>query len=271
MIARNIVKYLLLGVGLVVFGYPFVWMSVGSLKPELEIGNLRLWSSMLSVNSYQQVFAKIPISRAFLNSLFVSLSVTTLVVVLGSMVGYALAKLQFFGKGILYLLILFTMMIPFQITLIPQYVLMVKLGWTDTYLSLIVPSMMSGLSIILFRQFFMSVPQALIDAARIDGCSEIHILFRLIWPLSRPVIITVAILTFMASWNDVLWPLIVVRERSLMTMPQLVTIFVIGGEAESQLGPLLAAATLLALPVVLAYAFFQRYFIESMASSGIKG
>lgn len=265
------VKYLLLVTGLVVFGYPFIWMVAGSLKPELEISNLKLWSTMLSFNSYRQVLTKIPVGRAFFNSLFVSLSVTTLVVVLGSMVGYALAKLRFFGKSVLYLLILFTMVIPFQITLIPQYVLMVKLGWTDTYLSLIVPSMMSGLSIILFRQFFISVPQALIDAARIDGCNEFAILFRLIWPLSRPVIITVAILTFMASWNDVLWPLIVVRDRSLMTMPQLVTIFVIDGESESQLGPLLAAATLLALPVILAYSFFQRYFIESMASSGIKG
>jgi multiple sugar transport system permease protein len=256
---------------MVVFAYPFLWMIAGSLKPEIEISDLELWSSKLSFHSYAQVFTKIPIGRAFLNSMFVSLSVTTLVVVLGSMVGYALAKLKFFGKSVLYLLILFTMMIPFQITLIPQYVLMVKLGWTDTYLSLIVPAMMSGFSIILFRQFFMSVPQALIDAARIDGCSDLRILFQLIWPLSRPVIITVAILTFMASWNDVLWPLIVVRDRSMMTMPQIVTIFVTGGEAESQLGLLLASATLLALPVIVAYAFFQRYFIESMAATGIKG
>jgi len=163
------------------------------------------------------------------------------------------------------------MMIPAQITLIPQYVLMVKLGLTDTYFSLILPTMMSALSIILFRQFFMSIPQALIDAARLDGCGDMTILFRLIFPLSRPVIITVAILTFMASWNDVLWPLIVVRDRSLMTMPQLVTLFVVGGESESQLGSLLAAATLLAVPVIVAYAFFQRYFIESMANTGLKG
>src|SRR5208283_4014369 len=195
----RIFKYVLLFVGLIVFGYPFVWMVVGSLKPELEISNLKLWSSMLTLNSYSQVFNKIPIGRAFFNSVFVSMSVTVLVVIFGSMVGYALAKLRFVGKSILYLLILFTMMIPFQITLIPQYVLMVKLGWTDTYLSLIIPSIMSSFSIILFRQFFLSIPQALIDAARIDGCSELHILFRLIWPLSKPVIITVAILTFMAS------------------------------------------------------------------------
>jgi len=264
-------KYLALAIGAVVFAYPFVWMIAGSLKPEMEIPNLSLWSSNFSLTSYAHVFERIPISRAFLNSMFVSCSITALVVVLSSMVGYALAKLNFFGKEALYLLIMFTMMIPFQITLIPQYVLMVKLQWTDTYLALIVPSMMSGLGIILFRQSFRGIPDALIDAARMDGCSEFTILFRLIWPLSKPVILTVAILTFMASWNDVLWPLIVIRDRSLMTMPQLVTIFVTGGEAESQLGSLLAAATLLALPVILAYSFFQRYFIESMASTGIKG
>jgi len=268
---KKTLLYFVLLVGMVIFAYPFIWMIAGSLKPEAEISNLELWSSKFSFHSYWQVLTKIPIGRAFLNSMIVSLSVTTLVVVLGSMVGYALAKLKFFGKTALYLLILFTMMIPFQITLIPQYVLIVKLGWTDTYLSLIVPAMMSGFSIILFRQFFMNVPQALIDAARIDGCSDLRILFQLIWPLSRPVIITVAILTFMASWNDVLWPLIVVRERSMMTMPQIVTIFVTGGEAETQLGQLLASATLLALPVITAYAFFQRYFIESMAATGIKG
>lgn len=268
---RTSLKYLLLILGAIVFAYPFLWMIAGSFKPEPEINGFSLWSSHFILNGYRAVFTKIPIVRALVNSLIVSLSVTASVVVFGSMVGYALAKLDFLGRGALYLLILFTMMIPFQITLIPQYILMVKLGWTDSYLSLIVPAMMSGFSIVLFRQFFMSVPGALIDAAKIDGCSDLHILFRIIWPISRPVIITVAILTFMASWNDVLWPLLVIRESSLMTMPQLVTIFVTGGQAETQLGSLLAAATLLALPVTIAYAFFQRYFIDSMAATGIKG
>ncbi|HTY09672.1 MAG TPA: carbohydrate ABC transporter permease [Bacteroidota bacterium] len=268
---KSALKFFCLLAGAVVFAYPFLWMLAGSFKPELEINNLSLWSPRVSVHSYEQVLTKIPIARAFLNSVIVSLSTTVSVVLFGSMVGYALARLRFFGSKLLYALILFTMMIPFQITLIPQYILMVKLGLTDTYVSLIAPTMMSAFSIIVFRQFFMTLPQALIDAARVDGCSELRILFLLIWPLSRAVILTVAILTFMASWNDVLWPLIVVRERTLMTMPQLVTIFVIGGEAESQLGMQLAAATLLALPVVVAYSFFQRYFIESMAYTGIKG
>ncbi len=268
---KTVFAYLVLIMGAVVFAYPFLWMIAGSLKPELEISNLSLLSSKVTMHSYEQVLTKIPIVKAFFNSLIVSGAITASVVLLGSMVGYALAKLRFVGNSFMYLLILFTTMIPFQIVLIPQYTLIVKLGLTDSYLGLILPTVMSAFSIILFRQFFRSIPHELIDAARIDGCSEFGILFRIIWPISRPILVTVSILTFMTSWNEVLWPLMVVRERSLMTMPQLVTIFTIGGEAESQLGSLLAAATLLALPVVVVYSFFQRYFIESMAYTGLKG
>ena len=268
---KTFLKYLLLGVGAVVFAYPFLWMIASSLKPESQIGGLGLYSPDFTLRNYAQVFTRIPIGRAFLNSLFVSLTTTVSVLVFGSMVGYALARLQFAGKSIVYAVVIFTMTLPFQLTLIPQYILMVKLGITDTYMALIAPTLMTAFSIVLFRQFFLQIPQALIDAARIDGCSDTRILFQLVWPLSRPVLITVSILTFMTSWNEVLWPLIVVRDRTLMTLPQLVTLFTIGGEAESLLGLQLAAATLLALPVILAYAFFQRYFIESMASTGIKG
>jgi ABC-type glycerol-3-phosphate transport system permease component len=268
---RTVVRYLFLTLGAVVFAYPFLWMIAGSLKPELEIWGMGLWSDHFSLRSYEMVTTKIPIGRAFLNSIVVSLATTGSVVLFGSMVGYALARLRFAGGRILYLLILFTMMIPFQIVLVPQYILMVKLGLTDTYVSLIAPTLLSAFSIVLFRQFFLAIPQGLIDAARMDGATELTILFRLVWPLSRPVVITVSILTFMSSWNEVLWPLMVIRDRSLMTMPQIVTLFTIGGEAEAQLGSLLAAATMLAMPVIVAYAFFQRYFIESMATTGIKG
>jgi multiple sugar transport system permease protein len=268
---KSAVKYGTLLIGACLFAYPFLWMFAASLKPEIEIGGFSLWSEHFTFAHYEQVFARIPIGRAFINSVIVSFCTTASVIVFGSMVGYALARLRFRGRNALYFLILFTMMIPFQITLIPQYVLMVKLGITDTYLALIAPTMISTLGIIMFRQFFMSIPQALIDAARIDGCSDLRIIFSVIWPLSRPVVITVAILSFMASWNEVLWPIIVVRDRSLMTLPQVVTLFTIGGQAEAQLGLQLAAATLLALPIIIAYSFFQRYFIESMVSSGVKG
>jgi len=267
---KKAVLYLLLIFGALLFMYPFLWMLSASLAPENELSKLTLLPSTLTLHSYGQVFQKIPIGRSFLNSIFVSLSITAGVLLFGSMVGYALSRLRFRGRNLIFYVIIFTMTLPFQITLIPQYILMVKFGWVDTYLSLIVPYLMNAFAIIMFRQYFMSFPQDLIDAARIDGCNEAQILFRILWPNAVPALITVGIITFMASWNEVLWPLIVIRNESLMTMPQLVTLFAVGGRAESQLGVKLASATMLAIPIVLAYVFFQRYFIQSMATTGMK-
>ncbi len=267
---KKLLYYLALILGAVVFVYPFFWMIMASLAPEAELGRLTLFPSSISLHSYQQVFSKIPVIRALLNSLLVSLSVTAGVLVFGSMIGFALSKLQFRGRNLIFYIIIFTMSLPFQITLIPQYILMVKFHWVDTYLALIVPYMINALGILMFRQYFMSIPQDLIDAAYIDGCNEFQILFRILWPNSLPALITVGIITFMTTWNEVLWPLIVIRKQDFMTMPQLIALFAVGGRAEGQLGAKLAAATLLALPIIIAYTFFQRYFIESMASSGMK-
>ncbi len=267
---KKTVLYAFLIIFGLIFAYPFLWMLSATLKPEPEIGSIGLISGSFSLDNYRVVFNKINVGRAFFNSILVSLCVTASVIIFGSIIGYALARLNFFGKTLIINTILFTMVIPFQITMIPMYILMVKFGWIDSYLALIVPAMISSFGILLFRQFFLDIPQDLIDAARMDGCGEATILFRIIWPLSTPVIITVAILTFMASWNDVLWPLIVIREQDFMTMPQVVTLFKTGGAADSQLGVELAAAALLAIPIVVIYAFFQKYFIESMASSGLK-
>ncbi len=267
---KKAIFYLLLLMGALLFMYPFIWMLSASLAPEMELGDLVLLPSTLTLKSYSEVIDKIPIGRAFLNSLLVSLSITGGVLVFGSMVGYALSRLRFRGRQLLFFVIIFTMTLPFQITLIPQYIIMVKFGWVDTYLALIIPYLMNALAIIMFRQYFMSIPQDLIDAARIDGCNELQILFRILWPNAVPALLTVGIITFMASWNEVLWPLIVIRNEDLMTMPQLVTLFAVGGRAESQLGAKLASATMLAIPIVVAYLFFQRYFIQSMATTGLK-
>lgn len=255
----------------ILFVYPFLWMLSATIRPEAEIGNFGIIPSEFTFDSYAKVFEKIPITRAFLNSVFVASCITFGVIIISSMIGYALARLRFRGRNLIFAILLFTMTLPFQITLIPQYILMVKFQWTESYLALIIPYLVNAFAIILFRQHFLSIPQDLVDAARIDGCSDFRILFRIFYPLSIPAIITVGIITFMTSWNEVLWPLIVIHQRELMTMPQLVTIFVVGGQAESLMGVKLAAATLLALPIVIAYSVFQRYFIESMATSGLKG
>jgi multiple sugar transport system permease protein len=267
---KKILIYLVLFAGALMFIYPFVWMVSASLAPENELSQLTFFPSHLTWASYAQMFSKIPIGRAFLNSMLVCISVTSGVLILSSMVGYALSRLQFPGRDLIFYIIIFTMTLPFQITLIPQYILIVKLGWVDSYWALIIPYFMNALGILIFRQHFKTLPQDLIDAARIDGCGDLHILFRILWPNSFPALVTVAILTFMSTWNEVLWPLVVIRSEKLMTMPQVVTLFAVGGRAESQLGAKMAAATMLAIPILVAYTFFQRYFIQSMATTGMK-
>jgi multiple sugar transport system permease protein len=267
---KRFLLYLVLTIGALLFLYPFVWMLGATLKPELEIAGFNPLSSHYTFENYRFVFNKIPIIRGFGNSLLVSFIVTASVVLFGSMVGYALSRLRFPGREMIFNLALATMMIPAQLTLIPLYTMMVKFGWVNSYLALIVPAMMSSYAVLLFRQFFLSIPQSLIEAARLDGCSDWRILFTIVYPLSKPAIMTVAILTFMGVWNDVLWPLMVIRNPKLMTMPLMVTLFAVGGQAEAHLGVILASAMLLALPVIVAYIFLQRHLIESIASSGMK-
>jgi multiple sugar transport system permease protein len=262
--------YICLIVMAITFLYPFFWMIMASLTPEKQIGSLTFIPDSFTFDNYLSMFGKIPIGRALLNSMFVSSVITLGVILIAAMVGYALAKTKFTGRNFIFYLIIFTMTLPFQITLIPNYITIVKFGWVDQYTALIIPFLVNNFAILMFRQSFMSVPQALIDAARIDGCSELRIIFQVLFPSIIPTIVTVGILTFMTTWNEVLWPLIVVRDEMVMTMPQLVTLFSVGGRADAQLGVKLASAVLLALPIMVAYAFFQKYFIQSMASSGIK-
>ncbi|WP_235296365.1 carbohydrate ABC transporter permease [Portibacter marinus] len=267
---KKILFYFILTIAALTFLYPFYWMIVASLTPEENIGNLSLVPQGLTFDHYSDMVEKIPIWRALFNSLLVATISTFGVLVFGSMTGYALAKMRFKGRNLLFFTIIFTMTLPFQITLIPNYIIMVNFKWVDTLAALIVPALNSAFAILLFRQAFLTIPDDLIHAARVDGCGDLRIIFQILWPNILPSLITVGILTFMTSWNDVLWPLIVIRQEELMTMPQLVTLFAVGGRSEAQLGVKLASAVLLALPIIIAYIFLQKYFIQSMASSGIK-
>jgi len=268
---NSILLLFLLTVLAVMFIYPFIWMVGGTLKPEVEVMKFSPFGSQWSLDSYKSMLGKIPLFRALFNSLIVSVISTLSVLVLSSMTGYALGRLRFRGRNLIFNIILFTMVLPFQLTLIPLYVLMVKFGWVDSYAALIFPYTMSAFAILLFRQYFMQVPQDLMDAARLDGLGEFGILFRIFWPLSKPALITVGIIHFMGIWNEALWPMIVVRKVSMMTMPQMVALYVVGGQAEAQIGTQLAAATLMSLPIIIVYLLLQRHFIASMATSGIKG
>ncbi|MCK5766252.1 MAG: carbohydrate ABC transporter permease [Bacteroidales bacterium] len=267
---KKILLYTILTAAALSFIYPFIWMIMASLSPEHDINSLILLPSEFTIENYQSMISKIPIGRALLNSTFVATINTGFSLIFSSMVGYALSRMEFKGRSLIFFIIIFTMTLPFLITLIPNYILMVKFGWVDTYLSLTVPFMISAFAILMFRQAFMGLPQAIIDAARIDGCGELRIIFTILWPNIKPTIIMVGILAFMASWNEVLWPLIVIREENLMTMPQLVTLFAVGGRAEAQIGVKLASAVFLATPIVITYIFFQKYFIQSMATTGMK-
>lgn len=262
--------YVALTAAALTFIYPFIWMIGASLAPLNEVGTMTLWPSHPGFGNFVKMIEKIPIGRSLINSILVAVFTTSLVLITGSVVGYALAKMQFRGRQLIFYVIVFTMSLPFQVTLIPNYITMVNLRLVDTFMALIVPFAVSAFAILMFRQAFQGLPQALIDAARLDGCTELGIIFRILWPNIKPTLVTIAILSFIGSWNEVLWPLIVIRNEHLMTMPQLVTLFAVGGRADSQLGVKVAAAVLLALPVMIAFLFFQKHFIQSMASTGLK-
>ncbi|MEO6219762.1 MAG: carbohydrate ABC transporter permease [Ginsengibacter sp.] len=266
----KMLMYVALTAAALTFIYPFIWMIGASLAPMHEVGNMSVWPARPGFGNFKSMIEKIPITRSLLNSLLVALFTTALVLITASTVGYALAKMQFRGRQLIFYVIVFTMSLPFQVTLIPNYITMVNLRLVDTFFALIIPFAVSAFAILMFRQAFQGLPQALIDAARLDGCTEVGIIFRILWPNIKPTLVTVAILSFIGSWNEVLWPLIVIRNEQLMTMPQLVTLFAVGGRADSQLGVKIAAAVMLALPVMIAFLFFQKHFIQSMASTGLK-
>lgn len=264
------VMYAGLALAALTFIYPFLWMASTTLKPPFDVGTLTLIPERITLDNYRLMWARAPFGRALFNSILVAATITSAVLVFGSMTAYAMARLRFRGRPLLNAVTVALLLIPGQLTLIPLYTLIVQLGWIDTYAALIVPYLFNATAILMFRQFFLQIPQALIDSARMDGMTELRILFTIVWPLSKPVLAIVAIFTFMGSWNEVLWPLLVVREQQVMTLPQLLTVFALGGGAGS-IGVSLAAAMVLVVPVVVAYLFLQRYFIESMAGAGTKG
>ena len=266
----RIALHLALTLAALTFIYPFLWMVSTSLKPRLEVGTLTLITNHPTLDNYRTMWARAPFGRALLNSAFVATTVTVAVLVFGSMTAYAMARLTFRGRPALNAATMAVLLVPGQLTLIPLYTLMVQLGWIDSYAALIIPYLFNATAILMLRQFFLQIPQSLVDSARMDGMGELRILFTIFWPLSRPVLSIVAIFTFMGAWNEVLWPLLVVREQHLMTLPQLLTVFALGGGAGS-IGVSFAAAMVLVVPIVVAYAFLQRHFIESMAGAGIKG
>lgn len=271
LVLRQLLFYALLTAGALTFLLPFLYMISTSFKGARELFDTNLIPREPTLDHYRAVFTQIPIGRALGNSLFVYLLQTASVLVFSSIVGYALSRLRFFGREFVFNIILLTMMIPGQLLLIPLYVLVVRFGWTDSYAGIIVPGMISAFGIFMFRQHFRTIPQELLDAARVDGASDLTILFRIIWPLSAPVLITVGIFTFMGGWNDFLWPSLINRDIEYQTLTQMVTLYGIGGQAGGQVGAVMASSLIAVLPIIVVYLVFQRYYLQGIAGTGVKG
>lgn len=267
----SVVVYMSLLLGVVAVILPFVYMLASSLETLSQIGSLtpQFWPNPFDWSNYAAAWQQLPMARFFVNSLVVAAVTTVGQLITASMAAYAFARLRFRGRTVLFTLYLGTLIIPSQVTLIPNYLLIRFLHMHNSYAGLIMPFIVSVFSTFLLRQFFLTIPQDLEDAARIDGASHFQIYSRIILPLARPALATVVILTFLTSWNNFLWPLVVVDSPDLMTVPLGITQF--QGQFATQWGPLMAASALSIAPVMLVYILAQRYFIEGIALSGQGG
>jgi multiple sugar transport system permease protein len=269
---RHALVYGLLALGLVLMIGPFLWMVLGSFKPQAEF--LRLPPTWLpetwTLDNYQRLFAQLDFPRFFLNSAVVATAVTIGNLVFAPMLGWALAKLRFRGKRWLLLLVLATLMLPGSATLIPLYVLMSSIGLVNTYPGLILPFLAAPLGVFLTRQLFLGIPDELIEAARIDGAGEFGIFFRIGMPLAAPVLATLGILTFLGSWNSFLYPLVMAQEPQMYTLPVALATFATG-QYQADHGMLMAGSVVLVVPVLIVFVLMQRWITEGVATTGLKG
>ena len=249
---------------------PLVWMLLTSFKPEGDIVTFppRLFPRHVTLQNYIDVWHRIPFARLYLNTIVFAGCVTILSLIFDSMSAYALARLNFRGRGVVLALILVMLMLPFQVTLIPLYDLLNNLGWTDTLHGLIVPRATNAFGIFFLRQFFLSLPQDLEEAARVDGAGEFRIYRRIMLPLAVPALLTLGLFHFMYNWNDLLWPLIINQDQSHQTLPSGLALFM--GQHVVEYGVLMAASVMSLVPVVLFFLLIQRRFVEGVATTGIK-
>jgi multiple sugar transport system permease protein len=250
--------------------FPFIWMVLTSFKSDKDIFSLpgQLWPAHWSLTGYIEIWKELPFARLFLNSVIFAGAGAAFAVFFDSLAAYALARLDFPGKTIAFYAVLATLMVPYQITLIPLFQLIFDFHWLNTYQGLILPRASSAFGIFLLRQFFMSVPKDLDAAARIDGAGEFRIYAQIMMPLARPALATLAVFQFMSNWNDFLWPLVVTNTTDMRTLPAGLTLF--GGQYVENYAVLMAGATISLLPLALAFFFAQRYFVQGIATTGIK-
>jgi len=261
----------LLIIWLLISVIPFVWMLSTSFKgpEEIFIFPPRWIPRNPTFNNYIDLFQNMNFGRPFLNSVIVSLSTTFLSVLIATMAGYGFAKFHFKNKNLLFLLILGTIMVPGQITMIPVFLLLSRLNLLNTYWGLILPAIANAFNIFFMRQYIMGVPDELIEAAKMDGAHEGWIFFRIILPLSRPAMAAITIFTFTGSWNNFLWPLIIATDESMYTLP--VAVSVLGGQYTENIAMQMAGSVIVILPLIIVFLFTQRYFIKGITFTGMKG
>lgn len=250
---------------------PLIWMLVTSVEtlnethhfpPVFVPGSIR-WQN------YTTVLRSSPFARWFLNSTVVTVTVVLANLLLCSMAGYAFARIRFFGSGVVFILVLATLMIPFQVVIIPTFLIVRKLGLIDTLGALIVPNLANAFGIFMLRQFFRTLPVELEEAARIDGASRLGVLFKIVLPLSMPALATLAVIQFMWTWNDFLWPLVTLYTQNKFTLQVGLTTF--QGAHQSATNLLMAANVMSMAPVLVLFFLAQRFFIRGIATSGLKG
>ncbi|WP_394141555.1 carbohydrate ABC transporter permease [Cytobacillus oceanisediminis] len=273
--SRNLLKriplyaFLILGsVGMLV---PFVWMILSALKPNNEIFTSPPTFLPKDPNwgNFVEAWGSGDFTQYFINTSIISVLTTVITLFICSLADYTFAKFNFMGKKVLFLLFLGTMMIPMQVIMIPIFLMMSKIGLLNSYWSVILPLVANAYGVFLMRQFMSTIPTELMEAARIDGCSEFRIFWQIILPLTKPALVTLGILTFLGAWNEFLWPLIMLDSPDMMTLQVALTQF--QGQYEVKWNLLMAASALSMIPIALIFIVFQRYLVEGIASSGVKG
>jgi ABC-type glycerol-3-phosphate transport system permease component len=255
---------------------PTIWMLSTSLKPEGQIMSPRVqWiPSQPTLENYRMMFRQFAVARWFWNSIFAASVSTVIVLLIDSMAAYAFARMRFFGRDILFFLVIMMLLVPVQVTVVPLFLLFQKVNMLDSYTAIILPTCGNVFGIFLLRQFFISIPRELEEAAFIDGCGHFGIFFKIVLPLSKPALTTLAIFTFMSSWNSFLWPLIATNSDATRTLPVGIAMFIsgLGGTtAATQYGIAMAGSLLSVLPALIVFLSLQRFFVRGITMSGIKG
>jgi len=272
---KKIITYVLLIFSGAIFLFPLLWSFVSSIKPENDIVSYPpIWiPKNITFDNYIQVLAKYPFLKWGLNSIIVTVGSTVLVLVLSSLASYAFGRLQFKGKKIWFTLVVSMLLIPMQAYIVPLFFMMSTINLLNSYSSIILVAGANVTSVFILTSFFKGIPNELEEASRIDGCNEFTIFSKIMLPLAKPALSTVAILTFISNWNNFLWPLITIRDNALKTLPVGIAQFMggAGSNAQFQYGTSLAGACMAIIPTVIVFLSLQRYFVEGIASSGIKG